>query len=137
MLAKLIPTRVHGVLDYLTGVIFLVLPRLLGWEQPETWLMSILGVSVIVYSLITRYELGVIKWIPMPVHLILDLLGGLLLIAAPFLFFQNEEPSVRTWYLILGVFELGASLFSDNTPRLETSREPTGATNVYEREGGR
>src|SRR5215203_4256353 len=115
MLARIIPTRIHGVLDYLTGALFLILPRLLGWSQSATWLISILGVSVLVYSLLTRYELGAIKFIPMPVHLVLDILGGLVLIAAPF-FFLDEENSVTTWYLILGVFELGAALLSETRP---------------------
>jgi hypothetical protein len=137
MLAKVIPTRVHGVIDYLSGILYLVLPRLLGWGQAETWLLSILGVSVIVYSILTRYELGVVKLIPMPVHLILDLLGGVLLVAAPFLFFENEPSSVTTWYLILGIFELGASLLTDTAPRLETGPPPVGSTQVYDREGSR
>jgi hypothetical protein len=131
MLARIIPTRIHGVLDYLTGALFLVLPRLLGWSQSATWLISILGVSVLVYSLLTRYELGAIKFIPMPVHLVLDILGGLVLIAAPF-FFLNEENSVTTWYLILGVFELGAALLSETRPYETTSVGQGGAVGVYD-----
>lgn len=46
----------------------------------------LLGISIIVYSLLTRYELSVAKLIPMPVHLGIDAPGGILLIASPWLF---------------------------------------------------
>jgi hypothetical protein len=72
-------------------------------------------VSVLVYSLLTRYELGAIRFIPMPVHLALDLLGGLVLIGAAFMF-RGAENNVMIWYLILGLFEVGAALMSEPTP---------------------
>lgn len=114
MIAKLIPTRIHGVLDYLFGLLFVVLPWLMGWTGEAAWIMMVLGVGVLVYSILTRYELGLVKVIPMNVHLIIDLLGGLLLVASPFLFFT--DPNARIWYIVLGVIEIGAALLSSNQP---------------------
>jgi hypothetical protein len=113
---RIIPTRLHGVIDYLAGILFIVLPKLLDWNQTANYLLSIMGVSVIVYSLITRYELGAIKWMPMRVHLILDILSGLLLIAAPFIF-PVAGDGVTGWLIGLGVFEVLAGLMTDTEPR--------------------
>ncbi len=108
---RIIPTRIHGVIDYLVGILFIVLPKVLGWNQTANYFLSIVGVSIIVYSLLTHYELGAVKWIPMPVHLGLDVLSGLLLIAAPFIF-PVAGNGVTTWMVLLGLFDLIVPLFT-------------------------
>lgn len=122
---RIIPTRIHGIIDYLVGILFIILPKVLNWNQTADYLLSILGVSIIVYSLLTHYELSVVKWIPMPVHLGLDVLAGLFLIAAPF-FFPVAGDGVTTWMVILGLFALIISLFSQIEPP-ERARTGDGA----------
>jgi hypothetical protein len=39
-----------------------------------------LGCGLVVYSLFTNYELGVLRLIPLKVHLLLDVIGGAVLI---------------------------------------------------------
>lgn len=121
MIAKLIPTRIHGVLDYLFGLLYIALPLLLSWPQPAATILIALGVGVLVYSALTRYELGLLKLLPMPAHLAIDLLGGLLLIAAPFLGLVDE--SVRPWFWALGAIELLITLVSDTRPRLPATAD--------------
>jgi hypothetical protein len=104
------------MVDYLSGLLFIALPFLMGWTGAAYWTMTMLGVAVLLYSILTRYELGLVKVIPMMGHLVLDLLGGLLLVAAPFFLF--DDPSARLWYIILGLLEIGAALFSSNHPHL-------------------
>mgnify|MGYP000954208646 CR=1 FL=1 len=122
MIAKLIPTRVHGVLDYLFGILYIALPLLLNWPQPAAGILMMLGAGVLLYSILTRYELGLIKVIPMPVHLAIDLLGGLLLLAAPFLGLVDE--SVRGWFWALGAIELVITLLTNPHPHLEELAAP-------------
>lgn len=121
MIAKLIPTRIHGILDYLFGLMYIALPLLLGWPQPAATILMALGAGVLVYSILTRYEVGLFKLLPMPAHLVLDLLGGLLLIGAPFLGLVGE--SVRPWFWALGAVELLITLLTDTRPRLATSAD--------------
>src|SRR3954463_11496548 len=85
---NLIPTRVHGFLDYTVGLLLIVAPWLLGFSHHgiATWLPVILGAGAIGYSLFTCYELGLVKAIPMPAHLTLDAMSGLLLAASPWIF---------------------------------------------------
>jgi hypothetical protein len=69
---------------------------------------------VIVYSLQTDYELGVVPMISMPAHLILDGMGGLLLAVSPWLF--EFAGSVWMPFLILGLAEVGAALITRTRP---------------------
>ena len=66
----------------------------------------VLGVGLILYSLLTDYERGIpgLKFIPMPVHLILDFVAAAFLVAAPFLFgFANQGLNVWLPFVIAGV----------------------------------
>ena len=71
---RVIPTGVHGVLDYLASGTNLVFPGLLGLhDAPRAALVPrIDGVAGAGYSLITDYELGALKVLPMPAHLAFD-----------------------------------------------------------------
>ena len=103
---RFIPTRVHGVLDYLTAGVLIAAPSMLGFRKHgmQTWLPVALGVGAIGYSLLTDYELGLFKIIPMPMHLVLDAANGALLAASPWLFGFAEEVSAP--HLGLGLFEI-------------------------------
>ena len=111
----MIPTRIHGYLDYLMGLLLIVSPWIFGFpEGAATMVPVVLGAGTIVYSLITDYELGLLKVISMKAHLLIDLMAGLLLIAAPWLFGFDE---IVIWpFIILGVFEVGASLLTQKHP---------------------
>jgi hypothetical protein len=74
----------------------------------------ILGAMALLYSLMTRYELGMMKVIPMKTHLTLDVLSGIVLAASPWIF--NFDERVYLPHLILGLFEIGAGLMTKTTP---------------------
>jgi hypothetical protein len=84
---SLIPTRIHGILDYLVGALFLALPWLLRFShhRTATGVFLMLGVGAILYSLLTRYELGLYPLLSMRVHLAIDFASGLFLMASPWL----------------------------------------------------
>ena len=79
---RLIPTRLHGMLDYLVGALLIAAPWLFDFYYggPEMWVPVVLGAGAILYSMFTNYELGLVRLIPMPVHLMLDIGSGILLV---------------------------------------------------------
>ncbi len=124
-LMRFLPTAVHGVVDYLAGIVFIALPWLFDWNDSAKWILTILGAGVILYSLLTNYELGVIKVIPMGAHLMIDLAGGVVLIVAPFIF--DVQPDAARWTMVvLGVLEIGASLMTRTTPANADTVRPAG-----------
>ena len=113
---RVIPTQIHGYVDYLMGVVLIAAPWLLGFADggPEQWVPVVLGAGVIVYSLLTDYELGVMRMIPMPVHLGLDVLGDAFLAISPWLFGFSD---VIWWpHVVFGLLEIGAGLMTQSSP---------------------
>ena len=120
-MAKPISTKLHGVLDYLSVGTLLVLPRLLGWSPKVTTLLTGSAVMTLGASLLTQYELGVCKVLPMPGHLALDRLIAAAHAAAPFLLLDEEEKQQgNTLPILLGlvVVEAGAALLTQTQPAL-------------------
>ena len=120
---RMISTKVHGVLDYLVGVLLIVLPTLLGFSSQglETWTMVGLGIATLVYSLLTRYELGLVRLLSMPLHLGIDLISGLLLTFSPWLFGFADR--VFLPHVIAGIAEIAVFLLS--TPEVVRTPGPT------------
>ena len=113
---RFIPTRVHGVIDDLTGVLLIVSPWLFGFANggAAQWIPVVIGAGAIVYSLLTRYELGVAALIPMPGHLALDAMAGVVLVISPWLF--GFAGLVWLPHVIIGAFEIVASGITRTEP---------------------
>lgn len=102
----LIHTRIHGIIDYLTGVTLVAAPYLFGFADGTAaqWVPTIIGLMILGQSLITQYELSVAKLIPMPMHLMLDAGTGVILAASPWLFGFADR--VYLPHLLVGLMEL-------------------------------
>lgn len=119
---RFLPTRVHGVLDYLYGLAVIAGPWLLGFARggAETWVPVTLGAAYLVVSLFTDYELSVVRAVPMPVHLAIDGLGGAFLAASPWIFGFADH--VYLPHLLVGLFAILASSITETRPRSEAPR---------------
>jgi hypothetical protein len=112
---RFLPTRIHGMIDYLMGALLIAAPFLFrfpaGWP---TWLPMALGLGAIVYSLMTNYELGVLPWLSMPAHLAMDAASGVLLALSPWLL--GFASVIWMPHVILGLVEVGAALCTRTVP---------------------
>jgi len=117
---RFIPTKVHAVLDYVVAIALILAPTIFMFEEvggAAVIIPRILGVGLILYSLFTRYELGLVKVIGMPVHLVFDIVASVFLIASPFLFgFINEAPNAWLPHIIVGVAVILVVLCSKSQP---------------------
>lgn len=113
---QFIPTRVHGIVDYLSGLLLIAAPWLLGFADggAAQWTAVAAGVAVLGLSVLTDYELGLTRVVPMSAHLALDAGLGVLLAASPWLFGFSH----RVWlpHAVIGVFEVLASFVTRRTP---------------------
>ena len=113
---RFIPTKLHGIIDYLWGLSLLASPWVLGYADVPAakWLAIAFGLGAILYSLITAYELGLVRILPMPLHLIVDGAGGAFLAASPFLFGFADRAA---WpHVGFGLFSVAASLITRTEP---------------------
>ena len=103
------------------GLLLIAAPWLLDFARggAETWVPVVLGAGVILYSLLTDYELGALRRLSMPTHLTLDLLGGIFLAASPWIF--GFADYVYLPHLIFGILEIGASLMTRRQPEDRTT----------------
>lgn len=112
----IIPRTVHAALDYIVGVFLLLAPSLFGFAHVEVArnVMLLVGAGTLLYSLLTAYEFGLIKLIPFRGHLALDVVGGFLLLASPWLFGFSSE--VVAPHVAFGLFEIMAGLCTRREP---------------------
>ncbi|MBB1286361.1 SPW repeat protein [Flavisolibacter sp. BT320] len=113
---RILSTKFHGYLDYLVGALLIAAPWIFDFARggAETWVLVILGVSAILYSLLTDYEMGATKGISMRTHLTLDMLNGLILALSPWVFAFADY--VYLPHLILGIMEIGVVLITQREP---------------------
>jgi hypothetical protein len=113
---RFLSTRVHGIIDYLTGGLLILAPWIFGFATggAAQWIPVLLGAGIIAMSLITDYELSLTRLIPMGAHLAVDGLGGALLAVSPWLFGFADRTYLP--HLIIGVAEIGVSLITRTRP---------------------
>lgn len=111
----MIPTRVHGVLDYLVGTMLILAGAAwLGANNAAGAVPLVLGAATILYSLVTAYELGAIRVLPMRAHLALDLISGIFLALSPWILGFTD----RVWapHLLAGLLEILVVSLSAHAP---------------------
>ena len=114
---KIFSTKVHGVLDYATVITLPAVFRRLH-ASPSTQRLADGGaVAVLIYSLLTRYELGAFPVLSLRGHLTADALFGAALGVAA-LRRTSDTNVVRGALLGLGLFSLSASLLTETEPNL-------------------
>jgi len=108
-------TRVqHGFTDYTYIPLVSSAPHLVGFTENKTatTLCYVLGSTILASSLVTRAEWGVFKVLPYKTHLLLDVVGGLAGLSAPWLFGFAKDKKARNTFLAAGLFGLMAGLLS-------------------------
>lgn len=115
MVANIIPTRVHGAVDYATSGALLAAPELFRLKDVPASALAprVAGAASTAYSALTDYELGAVKVLPMKAHLALDAAGGALLAASPWVL-GTRRHGVRHWlpHTLVGLGEVAVALTS-------------------------
>ncbi len=121
MASRPIDATLHGVADYSTGALLQVLPKALDIEG-STGAKVLRGAGAVHggYSLFTDYELGVVKRIQVPMHLLLDGIAGVVLIASPWVLGFDEKVWIP--HVAAGALEVVAAFFTNTIPAYERRR---------------
>ena len=119
-------TRTHGFLDYGSAVAMLAAPAALKLPARSSAMLRAAGGGALVYSLLTDYELGVLRKLPVRAHLALDAASGAGLAAAPFLLGKAATPRVWAAHLVAGLGEIAAAALTDPARRVEPAPAGSG-----------
>jgi hypothetical protein len=116
----------HALLDYLLGIVLIASPWIFGFSDVGGAAVAFpiaVGALAIAQSLITDWELSIAKIVPLPIHLSLDVVAGIVLAASPFVFgFSDEGANAWIPHVVAGVGMIGAGLMTQRTP---ATRRPT------------
>jgi hypothetical protein len=126
-LIRLLPASLHAVADYAVGALLILVAALSGGSAGAVGTGIVVGATVLVVSMFTKYPLGVVKVLPFTVHSAGDYLAAALLIAAPFtLHFSSGESGLTAFYIAAGLAVLAVSLITNYqySPKREWSGAP-------------
>jgi hypothetical protein len=101
---KLISSKTHGIIDYLAAPLVFALPRLLRFPKRITTMLTFVAAFHALYSMLTKYELGVVKVLPYKGHLALDTALATATVASP-LMFAEAKPRVGPMLVGMGLIE--------------------------------
>jgi hypothetical protein len=102
-----ITSRLHGMLDYPTGLLLIAAPVVFGFADAGPAAVAIpvaLGIMILLQSLVTNYEFSLVNLLPLVMHLAADVVGGVVLATSPFLFGFADE-GVHAWlpHVVVGL----------------------------------
>jgi hypothetical protein len=111
----------HGMMDYVLGVLLIASPWIFGFSDESgtaKWTFIVIGAVILLTSIMTNYELGLMHVVPMHMHLWADAIAGIVLALSPWIFGYANDTGTNGWLpaLILGLVELGTAAMSDPWP---------------------
>ncbi len=112
---KLLSPKIHGYIDYLVSVVFAMAPMMFMIEGVTPAVMGcyVISGALLLVSLVTRYPLGVVPFVPFPVHGALELLGAPVIVAYPWIAGFERALPARNFYIIAGVVVFVLWLITD------------------------
>jgi hypothetical protein len=110
------------MLDYPLGIVLIAAPWIFGFNDVGGAAVAVpivVGALAIIQSLITDWELSIANIVPLPVHLSMDVIAGIVLAVSPFVFgFSDEGANAWIPFLVFGVGMIGAGLMTQRTPEV-------------------
>lgn len=100
MSVRFVTRTVHAYLDYPVALALIGLPFVLGLGQSNPmalWLSVVTGVAAFSLTVLTDHHLGIWRVLPYKFHLAVDLLVGVVFMAAPSLFGFTGLDAVFYW----------------------------------------
>ena len=102
----MITSRVHGILDYITVLIFALAPSLFTLSEAGALLAYTLAIVHLLMTILTGFSSGLIKIIPFQFHGYVELIVGLLLAIAPWIIGEFFSSTGQLFFSIMGVIIL-------------------------------
>lgn len=105
----------HGVVDYAMAGMLMAAPWLFGFSRNRKATVNAVasGASVLALSLMTRYPLGVCKWVPFRVHGYIEAAAGALTAAAPWTLGFSRDRAATLTHVASGLATLAVYAVTD------------------------
>lgn len=110
---KVLSSTAHGFVDIAFITVLAMAPIMFDLEPAVDTACFVLAGGYLLITLLTDFKLGIFRVIPFPVHGWLDLLTGIALLAAPFLFHFENGSAERNLSWMLGVVSVVTWFITD------------------------
>ncbi len=118
---KVIPTYIHGIFDYVGGIVLLFAPNIFGFSEmggAAVIVPRVIGALVLMQAVLTDYEVGLLKILPMKVHLMNDYVASIFLALSPWIFgFATQAKNVWMPHFVVGLLVFLLSLMTETAPK--------------------
>lgn len=110
---KILSPIAHGVIDIAFITVLAMAPIMFDLEPAVDTACYVMAGGYLLLTLMTDFRFGLFRLVPFPVHGWLDLLTGIALLAAPFLFNFEAGSAERNLSLALGVVSVVTWFITD------------------------
>ena len=115
---KPISARIHGVLDYAMVAGFLNAPMVFGFHgTPAAIVYWLAGVHLLMTGC-TDFPLGFFKFIPFKIHGVIELVAGVFIICAPWVFGFAGDGVARNFFIVIAIVIFAVVALTDYSGRV-------------------
>src|SRR3954451_9532528 len=107
-----LPLKAHAALEPIVAILLIAAPWIFGFDDvgSATAVSIAVGVLMLISGMSTRWRLSLVKLIPLRTHFRTDLVLGMILIVAPFVFGDSDRGDATRFLVIMGILELATAL---------------------------
>jgi hypothetical protein len=124
-----VPVLVHGVLEYVVGVLFIAAPFLFGFNSSAapTAAAVVVGLLLLAFTASSALPTGLVSSVTIGVHVTVDLVLAVLLVALPFILGFTDEGAPTALFIVVGVLHLLVTIATRFSPsdELEDLSDPS------------
>ena len=122
---KPITPTTHGYLDYVTVAVFLLAPKLLGFEGLPALLSWTLAGVHLALTLATDFPLGWLRWLPFWIHGWIERIVGPALVLVAFVPNFSGGGSAYGFYLLMGLVIIAVGWLTDYSGETKQTLNPS------------
>jgi hypothetical protein len=102
-----VPVVVHGLIEYAVALLLIAAPFLFGFDgTAPTAAAVVVGLLLLAFTATSALPTGLVRSITLGVHVTIDLVVAVLLVALPFVLGFTDEGAPTALFLTLGVAHL-------------------------------
>ena len=125
-----LPLKAHAALEPIVAILLIAAPWIFGFNDvgSATAVSIAVGAIMLISGMSTRWQLSLVKLIPLRTHFRMDLILGVVLIVAPFVFGDSDRGDATRFLVIMGILELVTALGTRWDLREEVGSQQTASS---------
>ena len=116
-------SKTHGIVDYLMVIFLWTAPSLFNLPDISSTITYGLGIIHLALTAFTNYEYGLIRFIPLKIHSVIELVFSFALTGLAFYLHHMEGEISRNFFLGIALVLFIVWLFTDYTNKLKGTQE--------------